>query len=62
MKKQKKPTQNEIKANTIRYILFDLLDNTSVNGKINLDQFERDVLDILNDTNATTKKINEKQD
>jgi hypothetical protein len=48
-KKIKFFTPNEAKANSIRYIVQDFLDDLSSGGTINLDEFEKEVNKIIND-------------
>ena len=49
-KKIHKPTVNESKANAIRYMVQDMIDDTSDGVEIvNLEFFEKEVLKVLND-------------
>jgi hypothetical protein len=47
MKKIKKFTPDESKANTIMYMVQDMLDDLSSGGKVDLKQFEKEVLKVI---------------
>lgn len=50
-KKKQKVTAEQSKANVIRYMVVDMLDNLSSGEAMNLDKFEKEVQEILVDDN-----------
>ena len=54
-KNTQKPSQSAFKANVIRYIVQDMLEGISSGISIDLDDFEREVLEVINKTYVNKK-------